>query len=218
MSEDDLPNHPKRFEQGVAWGQLKHHPENPRRGDVGLIAELIRTNGWVGAITVQESTGFILIGNHRVKAARDLLGFESCPAVEFIDCDDEEAKRIMLGDNRGADMAYYDDAVLAEVLGSLASTEEGFAGTGFDQGSYELVLQNLSAADEGGTHGEVTNAPTPGDRAEQWESTDIRSIILPYAGEDYEKVLDALILLRNRWELETNAQVVLQLTLDAGEG
>jgi hypothetical protein len=214
MSEE-AASHPRRIESDVEWSRLIHHPENPRKGDVGLIAELIRVNGWHGVITAQESTGYILIGNHRARAARDRLDFPTCPNVEWLDVDDEEALRIMLGDNRAGDMAYYNDEALAKVLAGLADTDEGFAGTGFDQGAYELVLQNLAASEETGTHGEVDDAPTPGERAAEWEATDIRSIILPFAGEDYERVLDALISLRNRWGLDTNAQVVLQLVLDA---
>ena len=204
---------PRRMEADVEWDRLIPHPENPRRGDVGIIVDSIRANGWFGVVVAQESTGHILIGNHRAKAGQR-VGLPVCPDVQWVTCDDEQALRILAADNRSGDMAYYDDAALASVLAHFADSDEGFTGTGFDQSAYELVLQNLAADDEG-SHGEVGSAPTPGERAEQWEATDIRSIILPYAGEDYERVLDALIALRSKWGMETNAQVVLQLALDA---
>jgi hypothetical protein len=212
-----LADLPRRHESDVAWESLKFHPDNPRRGDVALIEESLRQNGWYGTVVAQESTGFILIGNHRSRAAQN-IGLETCPDVQWVTCDDEQAKRILLSDNRAADMAYYDDASLAKLLDELAETDEGFVGTGFDGGSYELVLQNLAAQDEGGTRGDVGDVPTPAERAEEWESNDIRSVILPYAGEDYDRVLDALVALRSRWGLDTNAQVVLQMALDATKG
>lgn len=214
MSLADLP---RRHEANVPWDQLNFHPDNPRRGDVRLIEESLRQNGWYGTVVAQESTGFILIGNHRSRAAQN-IGLDSCPDVQWVTCDDEQAKRILLSDNRAADMAYYDDASLAKLLDELAETDEGFIGTGFDSGSYELVIQNLAAQEEGGTHGDVGEVPTPADRAEEWEASDIRSVILPFAGEDYERVVDGMMALRSKWGLDTNAQVVMQLVLDASKG
>src|SRR5262245_16196031 len=48
---------------------LRPHPQNPRTGDVAAIRASLDVNGWYGAIVAQRSTGFILAGNHRYKAA-----------------------------------------------------------------------------------------------------------------------------------------------------
>lgn len=105
---------------------LKHHPDNPRIGDVDAIAASIVANGWFGTLVVQKSTRFILVGNHSYDAAVS-LDFSELP-VQYIDCDDERALRIMLSSNRSADLAEYDDEKLDSLLGSLDTLE----GTLFD--------------------------------------------------------------------------------------
>lgn len=104
---------------------VKPHPRNPRKGDVSLILKSIDKNGFYGAIVVQESTGYILAGNHRWKAARD-AGMSVIPAI-FVDCDDEQALRILLADNKTSDDATYDEYLLSELLQSFDDLE----GTGY---------------------------------------------------------------------------------------
>jgi len=57
---------------------IRPHPRNPRKGDVDLIEESINENGFFDPIGVQKSTGFIIDGNHRWKAAKK-LGMEIDP-------------------------------------------------------------------------------------------------------------------------------------------
>lgn len=85
---------------------LTPHPKNARRGDIESIAASIRANGWYGRVMGQRSTGYILVGNHRVAAARR-AGLDTIP-VEWIDVDDELALRILLADNRSSDLAGYE--------------------------------------------------------------------------------------------------------------
>ena len=102
------------------------HPENARVGDIDAIAESIETNGFFGTIVAQRSTGHIIVGNHRYQAARQ-TGMKKVPVI-FMDIDDDQARRIMLADNRTNDMASYDDQLLADLLQSVPALE----GTGFD--------------------------------------------------------------------------------------
>ena len=57
---------------------VRPHPDNPRQGDIGAIVTMIREDGWHGTIVVQKSTGYILAGNHRWRAAR-LVGMTTIP-------------------------------------------------------------------------------------------------------------------------------------------
>ncbi|MFC4424851.1 ParB N-terminal domain-containing protein [Deinococcus navajonensis] len=79
-------------------GGLKLHPRNPNAGNVDVIAESIRTNGFYGAEVVQKSTGHILKGNHTFQAACQ-VGLPQIP-VFWLDVDDAAALRILLVDNR----------------------------------------------------------------------------------------------------------------------
>lgn len=124
----------------VPVGELKTHPENPRRGDVSLVAESIRTNGFYGAVVAQRSTGYVLAGNHRLMAA-DSVGLDEIPVV-WVDVDDEQAMRILLADNRTSDLAAYDDDSLGRLLEHLSSTDGGLEGTGYS----EFDLSALTSA------------------------------------------------------------------------
>jgi DNA modification methylase len=119
-------------------GSARPHPRNPRLGDLESITDSIAVNGFFGAIVVQESTGFILIGNHRWIAARD-AGFTEVPAL-IIDVDDDRAARIMVADNEIANGARWAPAALAELLGGLMTTEAELAGTGFDAAKYARLI------------------------------------------------------------------------------
>lgn len=105
---------------------LREHPANARRGDVDLIAESLAAHGQYRPIVAQRSTGYVLAGNHTLKAARR-LGWRTI-AVSWVDVDDETAARILVADNRASDLAAYDDDALARLLRSLPDLD----GTGFD--------------------------------------------------------------------------------------
>ncbi len=90
-----------------------------------MIRESLKANGLYRPLVVQKSTGFVLCGNHTLRAARD-LGYERIDVV-FIDCDDLAARRIVLADNRTADSATYSQDDLAALL----ATVEDFRGTGY---------------------------------------------------------------------------------------
>ena len=84
----------------VPVGRIQPHPDNARRGNLPLIRESIRTNGFVGACVVQRSTGNILVGNHRYLAAIE-EGFAEIPVV-WVDKSDGEARRLLLADTAPA--------------------------------------------------------------------------------------------------------------------
>jgi ParB-like chromosome segregation protein Spo0J len=121
--------------------ELETHPQNPRRGNVDVIAESIDANGFYGAVIVQKATGYVLAGNHRLQAAR-AAGAEKVPAI-VLDVDDETATRILLADNRTNDAAGYDDAALAELLGGL----ETLHGTGFTDDDLAALADGTPAVD-----------------------------------------------------------------------
>ncbi|MEP0766736.1 MAG: ParB N-terminal domain-containing protein [Fimbriimonadia bacterium] len=129
----------------VAVADLKLHPRNPRRGDVGAIQESIEENGFYGAVVAQRSTAYVLAGNHRLKAAIE-AGMEHVP-VFWVDVDDDRALRILLADNRTNDLAGYDDETLARLLKELQEGEIGFLGTGYDTNALDELLKELGEPD-----------------------------------------------------------------------
>lgn len=121
---------------------VEPHPDNPRVGDVERIAESLTENGQYRPIVVQQSTRQILAGNHTWKAARQ-LGWTHVD-VTFVDVDDDRARRILLADNRTADLATYEDEQLADLLTALAEDEAAsFAGTGFTAADLDELMYAL---------------------------------------------------------------------------
>jgi len=180
----------------VAVDALKPHPRNPRKGDTAAIAESIQANGFYGAVVVQRSTGYILAGNHRLKAAIE-KGATEVPVI-WVDADDEQALRILLADNRTNDLAGYDEAALAEILKGLDSLE----GTGYDQAAVNELVASIADV----ATGDVTDGPeSQVDRADElkakwgtalgqlWQigahrlmcgdSTDLGSVLILMGGE-----------------------------------
>src|SRR6185312_8358876 len=88
----------KRYEPECPLEKLSLHPDNAREGDCGAIHEIIRHNGFFGAVLVQESTGHILSGNHTYQTVAQ-LGGQTIPAI-WVDCTATEAKRILIASNR----------------------------------------------------------------------------------------------------------------------
>lgn len=127
----------------VAVNSLTPHPRNVRQGDIGAISESLKHHGQYRPIVVQLSTRHILAGNHTFKAAK-ALGWKEI-ACTFVDCDDEQATRILLMDNRANDLASYDDGALAEMLQTLMATDDQLAGTGFDPEDLQQLLEDLGA-------------------------------------------------------------------------
>lgn len=120
---------------------LHEHEANPRQGDVGMVVDLIESNGYLVPVVAQTSTRRVIDGNHRLQAARH-LGMTEIP-VSWVDVDDATALRHLLGSNRASDSAAYDDQSLAALLTDLATTS-GLDGTGWDNDSLDSLLADLN--------------------------------------------------------------------------
>lgn len=110
---------------------LKEYPNNARRGDVSVLVESLKINGQYRPIVVQKSTNYVLAGNHLLRAAK-ILGWDQVDAV-VIDVDDQKALKIVLADNRTADLGDYNTDLLATLLSDL----EDFEGTGYSLADIE---------------------------------------------------------------------------------
>src|SRR6185369_359002 len=96
---------------------LTPHPDNPNRGSVKDIATSLEEFGQFRSIVALED-GTILAGHHVWEAAKR-VGMDSI-RVDFIQCDENEARKIMLADNRLADLGLGPDLdMLLENLNKL---------------------------------------------------------------------------------------------------
>lgn len=111
----------------MAVSDLHAHPDNPNRGSVEAIQSSLDEFGQYRAV-VALTDGTLLAGHHVWKAAQ--ARGDKTIRVEVIDTDPQTAKRILLADNRIAELGDgIDPRKLLELL-----TEDGFdmAGTGYD--------------------------------------------------------------------------------------
>lgn len=114
------------------------YPMNARQGDVGMISESLAKNGQFRPIVVNKRDNSILVGNHTWKAAK-MLGWKEIAAT-FIDADDEAAAKIVLADNRTADLGSYDHVELAEILQTLPAFDgTGYSGDDLDELMHEVA-------------------------------------------------------------------------------
>lgn len=117
--------------------QPRPRKDNPRRGDIDAIAESLERSGQYRPIVVNKPTGEILAGNHTYSAAKR-LGWTRIAAT-FVDVDEDQAARIVLADNRTADLGDYDDTLLLDMLKSL----DELAGTGYTQEDIDALDEAL---------------------------------------------------------------------------
>ena len=124
---------------------VKPHPKNARQGDVGMIATSLELNGQYRPIIIQESTGFIIAGNHTWKAAKS-LGWTEIAATK-LSVDEDQSFRILLADNKANDLASYDDSDLLNLLIEMNESDRGLEGTLFSNDDIDDLMALLESND-----------------------------------------------------------------------
>ena len=105
--------------------ELKPDPANPRRHakkQVRQIAESIRTFGFVAPILIDRD-GNVIAGHGRLAACRT-LGITEVPTLCLDHLTPTQARAFMIADNRLAEIAIWDDRLLAEQLKELSLARE----------------------------------------------------------------------------------------------
>lgn len=126
---------------------LSTHPQNPRRGNLDVIAASLERFGQLRPVVVEKATNQILAGNHTYRAATERLGWNRIAAV-IVDVDSEEAKAYLLADNRTADVGGYDGPMLMQVLAELDEAGR-LEGTGYSPDDLsDLIAEQDALAEE----------------------------------------------------------------------
>jgi ParB-like chromosome segregation protein Spo0J len=132
----------------VPLSAVREHPKNPRIGEVEKIAASIEANDFYTPIVAQRSTRFILIGNHRWKAAKE-VGLKEVPVI-FHDIADAPALAIMLSDNKSSDRSRYDQDRLIQTLEEFETMAEDLEELDFEASLFTTdELEKLKGIDDG---------------------------------------------------------------------
>jgi len=135
----------------VELSTLIADPANPRTHDernLRTICASLREHGQVEPLIVQRSTRMIIAGNGRREAMRR-LGWMSADAA-LLDVTDQQARKLSITLNRSAELAGWDDAVLARHLRDLSlvlseSTGDWSESLGFDGDELSTLIDQLDA-------------------------------------------------------------------------
>jgi len=197
-------------ELAVDIDTLQTHPRNVRQGDIGAISESLKAHGQYRPIVYQASTGYVLAGNHTLKAAQ-ALGWKQVAATA-VQCDDTQALRILLADNRSSDLATYDDKELLELLKDVASTNDELLGTLYDGDDLDDMVYKLE-----GSIGFVAEGQDIASIIEEFADKDTRNLTLPYKQQEISTVKSHLSSLQNKLGIDNWSAIVLRIVKEADE-
>jgi len=138
-----------------------HH--NPRRGDLELIKESLKTNGQYRPVVVNKGThtgrpNEVLVGNHTTRAIRELADeyksddrWKTITAY-VVDVEDDEANRIVLADNKTSDNSHYDERKLLDLLETV---DHDLDGTGWGYDDLDKLTDLMEPGNGASGHGEA---------------------------------------------------------------
>jgi ParB-like chromosome segregation protein Spo0J len=123
---------------------LKPNPRNARthsKRQIRQIADSIKVFSFTNPVLVDRS-GTIIAGHGRVEAAKQ-LGMKKVPTICLENLNEDQIRAYILADNKLAEKAGWDNAILAIELQHLTSIDLGFnvSLTGFEIAEIDLILQ-----------------------------------------------------------------------------
>jgi DNA modification methylase len=126
--------------------QLKPDPANPRhhsKKHIRQIADSIKTFGFNAPVLVDADLNLI-VGHGRVLACRE-LGWTEVPTLCLDHLSPAQARAFMIADNRLAEVATWDDRLLAQQFKelSLLGLDFSLELTGFEMGEIDLRIASL---------------------------------------------------------------------------
>ena len=142
---DSTDQHPRARIQTrcVPLASLHLDPANARlhgpRNLEAIVASLQRF-GQAEPLVVQAGTGRVIGGNGRLTAMKK-LGWTECDVVE-LHCDDLKATALGIALNRTAELAEWNESVLAGLLEELR-TEDAIDGVGFSTEDIDALLAEM---------------------------------------------------------------------------
>lgn len=211
----------------VPVGDLTLFDANPRRGDVAAIARSLETFGQRKPIVATRS-GVVVAGNHTLMAARELMWTDI--AVVWVDDDPTTASAYSLADNRTAELGHYDTMQLAQLIAEVTAADErlieaiSYDAAELDdllakldeQAAAPVVMEHVQPLTRTG-HGSEGSfvEPSSVSRYELYQAKAVRSIVLDYPLDVYERLAANCLALRESRGLDSTAELFVALVDEA---
>jgi hypothetical protein len=130
---------------------LRPHPKNPRTHSakqIRQIADSIRTFGFTTPLLI-DATGTVIAGHGRLRAAKQ-LGLATVPTIRLDHLSKEQIRALVIADNKLAELAGWDQDLLALELQGLAELELDFdlEVIGFETPEIDLLIGTAVKSDE----------------------------------------------------------------------
>lgn len=113
-------------------GSLKPYPKNSRTHSAEQIAQIVASIsefGWTNPILIDKKNG-IIAGHGRWEAAKS-MGMDEVPCVR-LNMTAKQARAYVIGDNKLAELAGWDEGILKEELAALLDMNFDVSLIGFD--------------------------------------------------------------------------------------
>jgi DNA modification methylase len=151
----------------VDLADLVPYPGNPNKHSdeqVALLAKIIRARGWRHPVIVSTLSGRVVAGHGRIEAAR-LLGVATVPVERQAFASEAEEREFLLSDNRIAELAERDNAMLKDLLEQLDTGETDMDLTGYTEEVIESLMLQEHQDGEADAEPQVDRAA---ELAEKW--------------------------------------------------
>jgi hypothetical protein len=171
---------------------------------IDKIAQQIAAVGFTQPIVI-DAQGVIIAGHGR-REASIRLGLKKVPVVVADHLDEYQSIAARIADNKVAE-APWDTELLKFDLGTLKLQEFNLDLTGFDMGSIGNIFNPIQSEN---TFTE-NDQRSVSERAEQYENSQLRQMILVMDPEEFEQLMKTFAELQEVFEVETNLEVVQKL-------
>lgn len=204
----------------VSIESVRLDPDNARRHperNIKAISESLLRFGQQKPVVALED-GTVIAGNGTYAAAKALGWTEIL--VAFTSLTDQEARAFAIADNRTGELAAWDDEALRSQLEQISLFDTSLLeAAGYAEDELRAMLERapISVAELGATEGGVSELPSGFTRTlEEWDASQVRSLIFAYPASQYGLVVEALAAIAEEQSLETNADVLVYLLEKAG--
>jgi hypothetical protein len=153
---------PARWIEDLPLEELRPHPENPKRHDLGLLRNSIEHFGFVEPIVLDERTGFVISGHGRLDTMldRQRVGSKKIPegvvvrdgrwAVPVVrgwsSKDDGDARAVLVALNQVGPKGGWDADALLDILQAVDS-DQLLALTGFSDAEFRKLMMRQGRSD-----------------------------------------------------------------------